>query len=70
MSGQPPLAGVAHRDEGEREHRARLVERDPAQPQVDALPADVRRSLKYAELFDRMQRGEAMTMLPFELEIK
>jgi protease-4 len=37
---------------------------------VDALPADVRKSLKYAELFDHMQRGEAMTMLPFELEIK
>ena len=35
-----------------------------------ALPEDVRRMFRYAELFDRMQRGEAMLMLPFELEIK
>lgn len=37
---------------------------------ADSLPADVRRSFRYAELFDRMQRGEAMTMMPFDLEIK
>jgi protease IV len=35
-----------------------------------SLPEDVRRVFRYAELFDRMQRGEAMMMLPFELEIK
>ncbi len=37
---------------------------------IEALPKDVKRSLRYAELFDRMQNGEAMLMLPFEIEIK
>jgi protease IV len=37
---------------------------------VNAIPADMRKALRYAELFDRMQNGQAMTMLPFELEIK
>ena len=35
-----------------------------------SLPEDVRRMFRYAELFDRMKRGEAMLMMPFELEIK
>jgi protease-4 len=37
---------------------------------VKSLPEDARRALRFAELFDRMKRGEAMFMLPFELEIK
>ncbi len=37
---------------------------------VEALPKDARRALRYANLFESMQRGEAMMMLPFELEIK
>jgi len=37
---------------------------------LEALPADVRRSFRYAALFDRMQKGEAMLMMPFELDIK
>jgi protease-4 len=37
---------------------------------ADSMPADVRRALRYAEILDRMQKGEAMTMMPFELEIK
>jgi protease-4 len=37
---------------------------------ADSLPADVRKALRYAQLFDRMQRGEVMMMMPFELEIK
>jgi protease-4 len=37
---------------------------------ADSLPQDLRSVLRYAELFDRMKRGEAMLMLPFELEIK
>jgi protease-4 len=37
---------------------------------ADSLPSDVRRGLRYAALFDQMKRGEAMMMLPFELEIK
>ena len=37
---------------------------------LDALPADIRNSFRYASLLDRMQRGEAMLFLPFQLEIK
>jgi protease IV len=37
---------------------------------VKAIPEDMRRALRYAELFDRMNNGEAMMLLPFELEIK
>ncbi len=37
---------------------------------IEALPKDAQKALRYAELFERMQRGEAMTMMPFELEIK
>ena len=37
---------------------------------ADSLPEDLRRVFRYADLFDRMKRGEAMLMLPFELEIK
>ena len=36
----------------------------------DSLPSDARRALRYAEIFDRMKRGEAMLMPGFELEIK
>ena len=37
---------------------------------LESLPADVRRAFRYSALFDQMQRGQAMLMLPFELEIK
>ncbi len=37
---------------------------------LEALPEDVRRTLKYAALFDRMQRGETMALMPFELKIR
>lgn len=37
---------------------------------ADSLPADVRKAFRYSEMFDRMQRGEVMMMLPFEMEIK
>ena len=37
---------------------------------IEAMPADVRRAFRYAALFDRMQNGEAMMMMPFELSIK
>jgi protease-4 len=35
-----------------------------------SLPEDVRRMFRYAALFDQMKHGEAMLMMPFELEIK
>ncbi|NNE99200.1 MAG: signal peptide peptidase SppA [Pyrinomonadaceae bacterium] len=37
---------------------------------IKSLPEDARRSLRFAGIFDRMKRGEAMMMLPYELEIK
>jgi protease-4 len=37
---------------------------------VDSLPTDVRRAFRYSALLDRMQRGEAMLLMPFELTIK
>ena len=37
---------------------------------IESLPEDVRKTLRYAEIFDRMKNGEAMLMLPFELKIK
>jgi protease-4 len=36
----------------------------------ELLPEDVRRTLQYATLLDRMKRGEAMAMMPFDLRIK
>ncbi|HEX7997452.1 MAG TPA: signal peptide peptidase SppA [Pyrinomonadaceae bacterium] len=35
-----------------------------------SLPEDVRRTLQYATMLDRMKRGEAMAMMPFDLRIK
>lgn len=37
---------------------------------VKSLPEDVRRSLRFAQMFDQMKRGEAMLILPYELQIK
>ncbi len=37
---------------------------------LETLPASVRRSFRFAALLDRMQHGEAMMFLPFELNIK
>lgn len=37
---------------------------------LEALPEDARRALRYAAILDRMKRGEAMLMLPFDLQIK
>ena len=37
---------------------------------VKALPADVRRTFRYTALFDEMQQGKAMLMMPFDLRIK
>lgn len=37
---------------------------------IRSLPEDMRRSLRYAALLDRMKKGEAMTMLPYELQVR
>jgi len=47
------------------------VKNEQAQAAIlDSLPADIRRSFRYAALLDRMQRGEAMAFLPYALQIK
>ncbi len=55
---------------GDPEETQTTAEQKAQQALADSLPADMRRMFRYAELFDRMKRGEAMLMLPFELEIK
>lgn len=37
---------------------------------MDALPENMRRTLRYARTLEQMQRGEAMYLMPFELTIK
>jgi len=36
----------------------------------EALPEDMRRTLRYASILDSMKRGEVMAMLPFDLRIR
>lgn len=49
---------------------AETKERQAQKALIEAMPKDVRRTLRYASILDQMQQGEAMMMLPFELEIK
>jgi protease-4 len=37
---------------------------------IESMPAEMRKAFRYAELMDRMHNGEAMLLLPYELEIK
>jgi protease-4 len=37
---------------------------------VEAMPEDMRRAFRYMALFDQMKNGQAMLLLPFELNIK
>lgn len=37
---------------------------------ADSLPAEARRAFRFAQMIDRMHNGEAMMMLPFELQIR
>lgn len=37
---------------------------------IESLPEDAKKALRFAQLFDQMRNGEAMMLLPFELEIK
>ncbi len=47
------------------------VKADAAQRALaESLPADARRALRFTELFNQMKRGEAMMLMPFELDIK
>lgn len=37
---------------------------------IKALPKDLQKMFRYSALFDNMERGETMAMMPFDLEIK
>lgn len=52
------------------ETSADIQEREAQEAVISALPADVRRLFRYAAMFDQMQNGQALAMMPFELEIK
>ena len=49
---------------------AQTKEQQAQEAILSALPADIRRSFRYAALFDQMQQGHAMALMPFELNIK
>ena len=52
------------------ETSAEAQEREAQEAVISALPADIRRLFRYAAMFDQMQNGQALAMMPFELEIK
>lgn len=54
----------------EDESSAKTSEQKAQEALAASLPEDARRVFRYARLFDQMKRGEAIMMLPFELEIK
>lgn len=37
---------------------------------IKSLPSDIRRSFRYMSMFEQMQQGQAMMLMPFELNIK
>ena len=55
---------------GDKEETQTSAEQKAQAALAASLPEDVRRMFRYAALFDQMKHGEAMLMLPFELEIK
>ena len=52
------------------EDSTQLKEQQAQEAVISALPADIRKLFRYAALFDQMQNGQALAMMPFELEIK
>ncbi|MDT7541111.1 MAG: protease [Acidobacteriota bacterium] len=46
------------------------VEAQKQNAALAALPEDVRRHLRYLSIFEHIQRGETMAMLPYDLQIK
>ncbi len=49
---------------------AKTQEQKTQEAVVGSLPVNLRRALRYAEIFEKMGRGESMLMMPFELQIK
>ena len=55
---------------GSNDDNAMTEQQKAQQAIVEAMPEDIRKSFRYAALLDQMGNGEAMLMMPFELEIK
>jgi hypothetical protein len=55
-------------DEGDSEATSAQTKQQAAI--LDAMPVDVRRAVRYAQLLDRSRNGEAIYMLPFDLRIR
>ncbi len=43
---------------------------DQQQQLIKSLPESIKRAFRYAALFDRMKKGDAMMLMPFELEMR
>lgn len=52
------------------EEGASVKVRRERQAALEALPEEVRRTLRYASVFDRMKHGEVMFMLPYDLRLR
>lgn len=64
------IFGKSDDDEGESNIFAREMARERERAKFEALPAEAQRALSYARMLNRMERGEAMLIMPFDLEIK
>ena len=63
---RPFLASLLGSDEED----ATVKARQQQEILIESLPEDARKVFRYAALFDQMKRGETISMMPFELEIK
>ncbi|MBK8148585.1 MAG: signal peptide peptidase SppA [Acidobacteria bacterium] len=55
---------------GSSEENTMTQEQQAATALVKSLPEEMRRSFRYAAMLDQMRNGEAMLLLPYELEVK
>ncbi|MDQ3323518.1 MAG: hypothetical protein M3525_13965, partial [Acidobacteriota bacterium] len=63
---RPFLASIFGSDE----ESETMVKAREKQALMNALPEDMRKVFRYAALFDQLQRGETLAMLPYKLEVK
>ncbi|HRH45458.1 MAG TPA: signal peptide peptidase SppA, partial [Pyrinomonadaceae bacterium] len=54
-------------DSGDSEAKAKAKQQEAL---ISVMPKEMQRALRFAAIFDQMNRGEAIMMLPFDLEIK
>ncbi len=66
---QPFLASIFG---GGNDDEATVSAKERAQQEavIKALPKDLQKMFRYSALFDNMERGETMALMPFEFEIK